>query len=99
MSSSQRVYRVKTHGDMAGYDWMVPTSVDPHISIESEGLRVNHPPKAHQSHRILTVLLFVWCAMDPINKNPLYVGINIPAPWILTGNGHVMTKSVSENSW
>ena len=25
--------------------------------------------------RILTVLLFVWCSMDPIHKNPLYVSI------------------------
>ena len=35
------------------------------------------------TYRILTVLL--WCAMDPINKNPLYVSINIPAPWIRHG--------------
>ena len=23
---------------------------------------------------------YIWCAMDPINKNPLSVSINIPAP-------------------
>jgi hypothetical protein len=28
-------------------------------------------------------MVLLWCAMDPINKNPLYVSINIPAPWIL----------------
>ena len=27
---------------------------------------------------ILTVLL--WCAMDPIHKNPSHVSVNIPAP-------------------
>ena len=29
------ISRKGTHGDMAGYDWMVPTSVDPHICILS----------------------------------------------------------------
>ena len=38
-----------------------------------------------QSHRILTVLLFLWCSMDPINVSPLYVSIYIYIyhTWIL----------------
>ena len=28
-------------------------------------------------------MVLLWCAMDPINKNPSHVSINIPAPWIL----------------
>ena len=26
-------------------------------------------------------MLYIFGNMDPINKNPLYVSINIPAPW------------------
>ena len=31
------------------------------------------------------VLLFVWCAMDPINIPPINVSINMPATWIRHG--------------
>ena len=36
--------------------------------------------------RIRLVLLLIWCAMDPINKNPSHVSINLPAPWIRHGS-------------
>ena len=28
---------------------------------------------------------YIWCAMDPIKKNTLYVSIFLPAPWIRHG--------------
>ena len=31
------------------------------------------------------MLLYIWCAMDPINIPPINVSINIPAPWIRHG--------------
>jgi hypothetical protein len=34
----------------------------------------------YQSHRILTVLLFLWCSMDPINVSPIKMLAYIPAP-------------------
>ena len=37
----------------------------------------------------------IWCSMDPINKNPIYVSINIPAPAgsIMDNNGYLQLRT------
>ena len=38
---------------------------------------------------------YIWCSMDPINKNPIYVSINIPAPAgsIMGNNGYLQLRT------
>ena len=42
---------------------------------------------------------YIWYAMDPIKKYPLYVSINIPAPWIRHGYWQWIDDSGALASW
>ena len=41
--------------------------------------------KTHRMDPWCCYIIYIWCAMDPIKKNPMFVSINIAAPWIRHG--------------
>ena len=72
---ARALFHWQWHGESCGFH---------QVSVQkSDGLWLVHVRWKIQviPHRIH--VCYIWCAMDPINKKPLYVSINIPAPWIL----------------
>ena len=62
--------------------------------VAASQIKKNIPEESLHSHRIHVYnVCYIWCSMDPMNKNPLFVSINIPAPWICHGIGSRFLKT------